>query len=417
MDINSITNLLLSSDNVDLNKLEKNKSYLYQYNKDKYCNIEQIVNAISQYHIKHHDGINPDPIVEFSVIGSNNTFTNVYDKPYYNIQNTKVFPVFSIITNFDDNACQLVLTNVDNDTYKYKDFDTQTDISVVSLAKYQNIAFNSNLYHGYNNLLNKSCSELSQTCLLINIWNNIKTDIPYFLPDNNCNYNDISINIDTSSCKPTINEYNGNVTEFFDDLLYQHVCDFKPENKINTSLYKIIFNDKSNIVKEEIEQSVSYNDSRWNNTFCYNMFPTWMCNWFITEFDNIREGKQDMLIDDIKTIHSNFTSFFPHIFQEILYFYSISKCSVHIYDGQICKLNDKSIINKTTDTNTNDLIIIICIKTSNLNNGYVLVNSNKYQMKDGYILAVHSKHDISYHNISGDEICMRIRVKINEPVK
>ena len=100
MDINSITNLLLSSDNVDLNKLEKNKSYLYQYNKDKYCNIEQIVNDISQYHIKHHDGINPDPIVEFSVIGSNNTFTNVYDKPYYNIQNTKVFPVFSIITNF-----------------------------------------------------------------------------------------------------------------------------------------------------------------------------------------------------------------------------------------------------------------------------------------------------------------------------
>lgn len=414
MDINSIYNLSLSCDNFDLNKLEKNKSYLYQYNKDKYCNIEKVVNDISQYHIKRNNKTNTDPIIEFSVIGSSNTFTNVYDKPYYNKHNIKLYPVFSIVTNFDDNACQLILTNVDNDTFKYKEFETQTDISVVSLAKYQNISFNSSVYHGYNNLLNKNCSELSQTCLLINIWNTIETDIPYFLSDNNYNYNNITINIDKYSYKSIINEYNGgNVTDFFDDLLYQHICHFKPENKINTSLYKIMFNDKNNITTEEINQSISYNDSMWNNTFYYNMFPEWMCNWFITEFDNIREGKPDMRIDDIKNIHSNFICFFPHIFKEILYFYSISKCRLHIYDGQICNLNNKSIINKTPDDTTNKLIIIMCLKTSNFNDGYILVNSNKYNLKPGYILAVHCKHDISYHNINDDDICMTIHTKLD----
>jgi len=416
MSTKSIYTLSLSNDNYEIDKLEKNKSYRYQYKKDKYCNLEQIVNFISHYHINHNtDTIKPEPIIEFSIIGSSNIFTNIYDKSYYNKNNIKLYPEFSIIINFDDNECQLILTNVDNDAYKFKEFDTQTDITLITLTKYQNITFNSRLYHGYNNLLNKDCSVLSQKCLLINIWNTIETDIPYFLPDNNYNYNNITINNDKFSYTYTTNQYNDNVTDFFDNLLYQQICHFKPDNKINTPLYKITFNDKNGIVEKEINQTISFNDPIWNNTFIsYNMFPEWMCQWFIKEFDNIRQEKQNVLIDNIKNIHSIFTCFFPHMFQTVIYFYSIPKCHLHIYDGNISKLNDKSIVNTPcNDTTSNKLIMIICLKTSNLNNGYISINSNKYNLKTGCMLAVHCKHDISFHNVNNDDICIIIHTKIN----
>lgn len=416
MDTYDIYNLSLSNDNFNFNKLEKNKSYLYQPNKtDKYSSVEQIVNYISHYHIKKRNkDLNNDPIIEFSVIGSSNRFTNIYDKSYYNDNNIKLYPEFSIITNFDDNECQLILTNVDNDTYKFKEFDTQTEVNLITLSKYQNIAFNSSLYHGLNNLLNDNCSVLSQNCLLINIWNTRKSDIPYFLPDNNYNYNNITINNDKYSYTSTTKLCNDNITDFFDYLLYQHICHFKPDSKINTSLYKITFNNNG-VVEKGITHKPSHNNPMWNNTFiCYNMFPEWMCKWFVKEFDNIRKEKQDMLIDNISNIHSNFTCFFPYIFKEVLYFYSVPKCNVHVYDVNITKLKDKSSIDTPNNNDdTSNLIILICLKTSNLNNGYIAVNTNKYNLKTGYMLAIHCKNDISFHNVTDDDICMKIHVKID----
>lgn len=408
-------NLVFNNIDIELTNIG-NTSYKLNLNKNTYSELEHFVNQITQYHISRLAIINMKKCIEFSVVsGNNNDFNTVYDKQYYEKHNKKKNPLLSIIANFKNSICQLLLTDINNEQYKFKLFDDQTQVRLFMLKTYQHIAFDSSKFYGCSNMLNINNDNLSQPYLLINIWEDSYDDIPYY-SNNNIIHTDIPITINSIYCEQ-IDEYTGDVHNFFEKLLYKHTCMFEPDHSklaydIKYTLYKIYI--------QKIKDPTVNTVCRLLQTFHYgHAFPDWMCKLFTNNFNTIRNGANSVDIESIPNISSYFFLQFPYIFEEINYFYSIQHSNVNIQYVKICQLSGNKLIIKD-DVNDNESTILhmyICVNNKN-NDSSLIVNGNiSLYLNQGSMITVPNPNgNISFNNIHGDEICIVIRVKLDSTI-
>jgi len=94
---------------------------------------------------------------------------------------------------------------------------------------------------------------------------------------------------------------------------------------ITTALYKVIVNykaenDNLTSYKAENDNSTNYNfdnETRFSQVFKYSdVIPLWMCKWFTTEFNSMRNNEDSLDIESIPNICSHFLQLFPHFFEE-----------------------------------------------------------------------------------------------------
>jgi len=418
-------NLVFNNIDIELTNIG-NTSYQLNLDKIKYSELEHFVNQITQYHISRLAIINMKKCIEFSVVsGNNNDFNTVYDKQYYEKHNKKKNPLLSIIANFKNSICQLLLTDINNEQYKFKLFDDQTQVRLFMLKTYQHIAFDSSKFYGCSNMLNINNDNLSQPYLLINIWEDSYDDIPYY-SNNNIIHTDIPITINSIYCEQ-IDEYTGDVHNFFENLLYNHSCNFEQGHS------KLLCDSKYNLYKIYMQKirdtptpnlyikEPTYNtEDRLLQTFNYaHAFPDWMCKWFTNEFNTIRNGANSIDIECIPNISSYFFLQFPHLFEEINYFYSIQQSNVNIQYIKICQLSgNKLLINDDVNDNKSTFLhIYVCINNKN-NDSSLIVNGNiSLYLNQGSMITVPNPNGkISINNIHGDEICIVIRVKLHSTI-
>jgi hypothetical protein len=186
--------------------------------------LEQYVSQITAFHSSRLNlPMDKSMCIEFSIITPTvNQCNIIYDKPNYEKTNKKNSPVCSIITNMGDCTCPLLLTDINNQQYKYKQFTDQSHNKLIFLKKYMHLVFDSSKYHGFVDILNDGNVDTTQPYLLINLWSYPLDNIPYYASVNtmsNCivpmNFTDINEQTTSEDVDASCLKY-----EFFDQLLY-----------------------------------------------------------------------------------------------------------------------------------------------------------------------------------------------------
>jgi len=399
-----------------------NNLYKIDDNKTIYSELEQFINCCVKYHlIRLNLAIDGIYSIDFSLLDNkSNKLTTIYDKHYYDKFNKHNRPSFSIAASFGDDVSQLIVTDVNCEQYKFKDFDCQKSISLFMLKKYQHICLDPGKYHGCSNILNTLCDNSTQTSLLINVWKVDSHDKTITYHSDVSSVEHLNIAFESKKYETTINCYNGSKHDFFENLLYKNNCELQPESIVTTSLYKVIMthNDVTNSAKK---QDVIVGDkSRFSQVFNYpDVMPAWMCKWFTSEFNSIRNNNDSIDIETIPNIYTFFLQMFPRFFEEINAFYSINPTDVSIQEIKVCKLSNHKVNSNSVNHDENaSLYICICINNSNNGDGCLLVNGiHRVKLCMGSMTATSIVNNtISFDNINGDEICMLIRVTLSDIV-
>jgi hypothetical protein len=180
-------NEYINSIDVDQNK----KTHLLDLSKDTYCLLEKFVYDTAQFHFKrlNIDVTTNNYYIEFWCKNKFDTHALHVDCDEYqkNANFKYSYPLLSCVTYFNDNACPTIITNVDLEAYKYKNFETQ-DALFFSLPRCnKQITFNGSFYHG-SSLFTENDTEDSRYIIAINLWDKKPYNVDY--------YNNSNINID-----------------------------------------------------------------------------------------------------------------------------------------------------------------------------------------------------------------------------
>lgn len=221
-------------------------SFLLDKNKEKIDFIEKLVYDLSLFHLKNIDMDIDDNIeIEF-LFKTSVSKMHIEEDNYANeIGKLSSTPILSILLQFNDTNNPLLITNIDEESYKYKNFTGENkNLCIIFPKKMRNIVFDCNYYHSEINIFNNdiidSENEISNM-LVINIWHNYK---PIKIPIYNCEKYKKHI---FNKCKESnflfkknniiniisLNENEQILTkDFFSDMLYKKNVDFKFLSKI-----------------------------------------------------------------------------------------------------------------------------------------------------------------------------------------
>ena len=260
-----------------------------------YDPLEHYVSQIAKFHSSRLNlSNNKTSCVEFSIITPTiNQCNIVYDHHNYEKINKKNSPICSIIASLSDYTYQFLLTDINHQQYKYKQFD-QSQNKLFLFKKHMHLVFDSSKYHGFIDALSHdNVGTNNNSYLLINLWSYPLDNIPYYSSQNvaaDCGipmkFTDINAPHASHIIETTCLNYN-----FFDRLLYNSelILDdelMKSISAVNSySTHRIIMK-----IKNESEPIVSTRDSSEVTSDKKDNINTWIIDEHIY---------QDKLIQDI----------------------------------------------------------------------------------------------------------------------
>ena len=312
---NSFNNELTEYININCNIGTK----LLDLSKENYSLYEKFVYDMAIFHFKRLNiEITNNHYIEFWSKNKFNTHKLHLDCDEYQKKNNLnyLYPLLSCVTYFNDNDCPTIITDIDLESYKYKEFEKQTNIYLSFPKCNKHITFNGSFFHGSTSL--KECHYDARNIIAINLWDKKPTNIEYYTPntDTNIFYNknktEFIINRDEEKTI-TIN-VNKNIInyDFFENLLYSNpntLCycfdnlieNINKDSKKDFNLYKIMldntiekkeialqlknkYGDIMNDINEIMNETIKLKYNRFLQRFCYNkIFTPDMCRFIINE--------------------------------------------------------------------------------------------------------------------------------------
>lgn len=295
-------------------------------------------------------------LVEFYFINLNADAPNNVE--IYNYESKTVIlkkyvrPIRTIILWLDDECLnnKFIITNVDDNAYKYKLFRNETSIHLLNPCKAHQIDFNGNYFYGKIKVKTEN-SDIPNYALIINVFN----EMPNYI--NSLKIHSTLVNEThklyessmSNNTEAIIIENNFVSYDFFDNLLY---------NKNIPSVYLDIlttYNDphiqiiKSMIKKEPassckndilmiIDPSNNIGCNRFLQRFTKNIYSPITCKWIIDEYSKCNSHTNSISIEKMPNIFS----YVVFSFKEIIDFFIKSYCvdsdiNISITSGEIIK--------------------------------------------------------------------------------
>ena len=398
--------------------------------------LEKLILDIATFHVNElKKSLNENIFIEFWFKkyenNDNNNFhidCDEYDKLINKSENCNT-PLLSCVTYLNDNDNNpTLITDVDKETYKYKQFDNKK-ICLSLPRKMKQITFNgSDYYHTECKL--SFVKDAIRNILVINIWDKKPLNVPTFnyeyfsfkytmnkkieLGTIFFNKDDIIFNVNKKTDKTAIININNNYIlsqQFFENILYQDNfnCLILNEyiNKVNENkLYDTFLFEKSEIETCEKKSILdTSNISKFNQRFIKNKhFTNDICKWIIYESESYASTHTgwttnrhnnypttDLEIENISSIFSFILiSFKETISKEIIKNYSLNEdiYSFEIVDLFIVKyeMNNQRSLNIHDD---------LCCITANI----LLSDINDFKGGGTYF-----EDDITVHLNQGDMI-------------
>jgi hypothetical protein len=360
-------------------------TYLLNTDQNEFDLLEKYIYDIAMFHFKRlNTEYNKDiNYIEFwykNKVNLDNNFHFDCDEYERKINNNYIYPLLSNIIYLNDSIYPTIITNIDLEKYKYKEFDNEKDITIIFPKKNKHISFDGSNKHGVYALFEENREDEDRHILSINLWNKKPINVEYYnSKEKEKLYNKqislININTDTNSdlknniiVKDILN-YN-----FFENLLYKNIHKypifsdllkkyyiegayfFKIEEKRDqNNLEKIekhkLINDIENI--KTIDNIVS-NNRFLQRLILNNIYSQDTCNWIINEseiyakenngwFTNRHDNypTTDIPIDKINSIFKYILGTLPNIINKIHKYYCIPEIAeANILDLFIVKYEE-----------------------------------------------------------------------------
>lgn len=155
-----------------------NISY-WLYNKiEPYTDTENYISNIINYHIDRLNLHHKSQTNTIEIQTLKNPDNNIYPIFKKNeTEKTVKYPILSCMVFLTDSELPFVMTEIDIDTYKYKEFKNQDTLNVIFPKKNTHVVFNGNTCNGFvipedTNTNNEN----TINAILINVWNNNETE-------------------------------------------------------------------------------------------------------------------------------------------------------------------------------------------------------------------------------------------------
>ena len=177
--------------NESLLSLKYHSAYILDNNKNRFDFIEKLVYDLSKFHLKNINmDIDKDNIKLEFWFKTTDSYGRVMhtdgDDNAKALGKPSPVPLMSILLYFNNNNNPTLITNIDEESYKYKNFtDENKNLSIVFPKKMRSIVFNGGYFHSEINLFNDE-NEIQElrNMLVIDVWHNYN---PIRLPLYNSN--------------------------------------------------------------------------------------------------------------------------------------------------------------------------------------------------------------------------------------
>jgi len=363
-------------------------TYLLNTEQDNFDLLEKYIYDVAMFHFKQLNiEYNKDTnYIEFwykNKVNLHNNFHFDCDEYERIVNNDYIYPLLSNIIYLNDSEYPTIITNINLEKYKYKEFDDEKDITIIFPKKNKMLSFDGSKRHGVCSIFNENNKSNPRHILAINLWNKKPTNVEYYESIKTEKlYNKqiplININADkVIDCKKNIMlEKNTLNYDFFENLLYKNIHKypifsdllkkyyddgiyfFKLEEKCDEyNLEKIeknkLINDIENI--KTIDNIVSNN--RFLQRFILNnIYSEDTCKWIINESELYAKENggwtttrhenyptTDLPVDKIKSIFKYILGTLPNIISKIHKYYCIPEnTETNILDLFIVKYEEDS---------------------------------------------------------------------------
>jgi hypothetical protein len=320
-------------ENVKIDIIEKLVYNIYKFHYNKF---NELSNSYITFSLKrHNDKTDKENEINLKI---------KYDEYKKNKENKINFPLLHSITYLSDSIHPLLITNIDNNQYKFKEFTNEERLVFCFPKKGKHIVFDPSKYHSYLKIPHIYKGETFKEFYDINlslevtIWDheNIPQNIPI--------YNSINTNIIDNGNEFDININNENDFDFEDVLLdnvktiidfytdysedkkkknYDVILDKKESFLLNPTFFEDLFYSKSISSLEPFLEKINENDTKEKDIFIFEKEKKSLCDTFrnkpldiITDMNNILNDKNDI------KIHNRFLQ--RHIFKNI---YTSESCN------------------------------------------------------------------------------------------
>ena len=341
-----------------------NSKYLLNSEKDEFNLIEKIVYELASFHIQKLELNEKDVFIEFCI---ENLITKKMKIDYY--KNNQIYsdekfdistPIISTITYLNNNNIPDILTNIDIESYNFKNINSK-NIMVFSFPKFlKHISFEGGKYvYGINDILNENTERF---ILKINIWNKTKPDFSYYLDEILENKNKFYKNNNVIFLLEKYNNIYSITTEesiINEDVLYKNII--KLEKNIFESLLKNYNNYDFIKLEKKILNDTNLITIHSDNTlkkflqrFVFNKFyDQFICNFIINETmtilnstDLIQYNKYKILdIEKLPSIMNIILTSFQIIIENIEKSYCLKNNNSYNIDKIFILKNDTSTCN------------------------------------------------------------------------
>jgi len=342
--------------------------------------LEKYVYNIALFHFKrlNIEYTSDTHYIEFWLKNNVNLNNFHFDCDEYekNNNNNFIYPLLSNIVYLNDSIYPTILTNVDLENYKYKDFQNERNIMIVFPKKNKHITFDGSKRHGVSLVFEEDKLNDPRYIIAINLWNKKPSNVEYYQKTQiEKTYDN---NIQVINIKPC-DEIKNNIIvkdklnyDFFENLFYKktNICSifsdllknkfyennsyiFKIEEKNEEKHEEVIKNTK---LLNDIENIKTIDNIVSNNRFLQrcvlnNIYSQDTCNWIINESEFYAKENggwttnrhnnyptTDIPVNNIKTIFKYVLTSIPNIIDKIYTFYCIPKnISINIVDLFVVK--------------------------------------------------------------------------------
>jgi hypothetical protein len=287
------------------------KTKLLNTNQDNFNLLEKYVYDISMFHFNRLNiEYNSDMhYIEFwcKTNVQLNNFHFDCDENERNMENNFIYPLLSNIIYLNDSIYPTVITDINLEKYKYKEFQNEKNIMIVFPKKNKHITFDGSKRHGVSSIFEEDNINGSRYIIAINLWDRKPTNVKYYQKqqiektyDNNMQL------VNITPCKQVENVIftkdllnndffenlfykNKNMCSVFSDLLKTRFYEnneyiFKIEEKKDEE-FKIKKDEKFKIDYENIKtiDNISSNNRFLQRFILNNIYSQDTCEWLINE--------------------------------------------------------------------------------------------------------------------------------------
>ena len=165
----------------------QNNTSLLDLSKDFYSLIEKFVYDTAIFHFKRLNIKNIDNyFIEFWSKTKFDTHLLHLDCDEYNKKTNMQYnyPLLSCVTYLNDNSSPTIITNIDLEKYKYKEFENQTELFLSIPKINKQITFDGKYFHG-STLLDDNITPENRYIIAINLWDIKPNNVNYYINNNN----------------------------------------------------------------------------------------------------------------------------------------------------------------------------------------------------------------------------------------